>query len=186
MHNWARLLARICSASLLCIPIMGRSVSADPMVDFIIEQFQGQCDAAQAEYRGIDDDLDAPLEGILTLADDAIYQLDITTDGVTATVLYNEFHCTNVGYGWCGTGGCGFHIIVDGVVFFRDGGFRPLSVTVEDTAFVVIPIGGGGCVTSEGNIGAGVDTCYVVATWDARAQTFRSAGGEINLSPLNP
>jgi hypothetical protein len=162
------------------------AAEADPMVDFIIEQFQEQCDAEQANFRGIDDDLDAPLQGVLRLSDDAIYDIALTSDGLSGTVLYNEFHCTNVGYGWCGTGGCGFHIIVDGVTFYRRGGFRPSSLTADDTTIVLIPIHGSGCVTSEGNVGASVDPCYVVATWDADAATFRSKGGEIDLSPLNP
>jgi len=163
-----------------------RTVSAEPMVDFIVQQFQEQCDAEQAKYRGIDDDLDAPLQGILTLSEDAIYEIELTPEGVTGTVLYNEFHCTNIGYGWCGSGGCGFHLIVDGVAFFRQVGFRPFSVTEGNATFVLIPINGGGCVTSQGEIGAGVDTCYIVTTWDDRAQSFRSKGGEISLSPLNP
>jgi hypothetical protein len=191
--RFARLLRCVGAAlvSLSCLPLawgnfVGTAAAAEPIVDSIIQQAQEYCDAEQANYRGIDDDLDAPLEGILTLADDAVYQLNLTTDGVMATVLYNEFHCSNIGYSWCGTGGCGFHIIVDGVAFYRVGGFRPVSAIVEDTTFVLIPIHGGGCVTSEGIIGAGVDTCYVAATWDERSKTFRSQGGEINLSPLNP
>ena len=166
--------------------MMVQPVQADPMVDFISEQFQNQCDAEQASFRAIDDDLDAPLKGVLSLSEDAIYDITLTPDGVTGTVLYNEFHCTNLGYGWCGSGGCGFHLIVDGVIFSRQSGFRPYSVTQEDDTFLVIPIHGSGCITSEGNSGAGSDRCYVVATWDADLATFRSKGGEIDLSPLNP
>jgi hypothetical protein len=162
------------------------AAQADPMLDSIIAKFQEQCDVEQANYRRIDDDLDAPLRGTLRLSDDAIYDIALTPDGVTGTVLYNEFHCTNIGYGWCGTGGCGFHIIVDGIAFFRQGGFRPSSVTHQDETFVLIPIHGSGCVTSDGSRGAGVDPCYVVATWDVEAQTFRSKDGEINLSPISP
>lgn len=186
MRSWA--LRFLCHSypALLCVPMMIQPVQADPMVDFIIAQFQEQCDAEQANFRGIDDDLDAPLQGVLSLSEDAIYDIALTPGGVTGTVLYNAFHCTNIGYGWCGSGGCGFHLIVDGVAFFRRSGFRPFSVTQGDGSFVLIPIHGSGCVTSEGNSGAGVDPCYVVATWDAGAATFRSKGGEIDLSPLNP
>lgn len=172
--------------SLFGVCILAGTAEADPMVDFIIEQFQEQCDAEQANFRGIDDDLDAPLQGVLSLSEDAIYDIALTPDGFTGTVLYNEFHCTNIGYGWCGSGGCGFHLIVDGIAFFRRSGFRPSSVTQGDDTFVLIPIHGSGCVTSDGNSGAGADPCYVVATWDADAATFRSKGGEIDLSPLNP
>jgi hypothetical protein len=74
------------------------------------------CRSQQAYFRDADDDLDAPLQGQLTLAEDAVYEIELTPDGMTGTVVYNEFHWTNMGYAWCGTGGCGFHIIVDGVV----------------------------------------------------------------------
>lgn len=158
---------------------------ADPMLDFIVEQYQEQCDALQAQFRSVDDDLDAPLQGELTLADDAIYEINLTPDGFTGTVLYDEFHCTNVGYGWCGSGGCGFHIIVDGVAFYRQGGFPPSSVTVGDRTIVLMPIHGGGCVTSDGTSGSGADPCYVTAIWDPIAKTFRSKSGEITRSPLN-
>ena len=77
--------------------MMVQRVQADPMIDYIIEQFQGQCDAEQANFRGIDDDLDAPLQGVLSLSEDSIYDIALTPDGVTGTVLYNEFHCTNIG-----------------------------------------------------------------------------------------
>jgi len=186
MRNRLHLCRILRHASFICVTMMADLAHADPMVDFVIEQFQEQCDAEQANFLGIDGDLDPPRQGVLSLTDDAIYDIALTADGVTGTVLYNEFHCTNVGYGWCGSGGCGFHIIVDGVAFFRRSGFRPTSVTQGDGTFVLIPIHGSGCVTSDGHSGAGADPCYVVATWDSDAATFRSQGGEIDLSPLNP
>jgi hypothetical protein len=182
----ARMAGAIFSGFFFGFCIFAAPAEADPIVDFIIEQFQQQCDAEQANFRGVDDDLDAPLRGFLSLSEDAIYDIELTPDGVTATVLYHKFHCTNVGYGWCGSGGCGFHLIVDGVIFVRLGGFRPFSLTHGERTFVLIPIHGTGCVTSEGTSGAGVDPCYVVVTWDANGRTFRSNDGEINLSPLNP
>jgi predicted dehydrogenase len=62
-------------------------------------------------------------------------------------------------------------------------GKRPISVTADGLTFVLIPTHGSGCVTSEGTGGAGVNTCYVVATWDPIAETFRSKGGEIAINP---
>mgnify|MGYP007022325258 FL=1 len=105
MRRWALRFLSHSYPALLCVPMMVQPVQADPVVDFIIEQFQEQCDAEQANFRGIDDDLDAPLQGVLSLSEDAIYDIALTPDGVTSKVLYNEFHCTNVGYGWCGSGG---------------------------------------------------------------------------------
>jgi len=160
-----------------------KSALADAAIDDIVQQFQTQCDAEQASFRGVDDDLNTPLQGQLTLAEDATYQIELTPDGMTGTVVYNEFHCTNIGYAWCGSGGCGFHIIVDGVAYQRLTGFRPISVTADGLTFVLIPTHGSGCVTSEGTGRAGVNACYVVATWDPIAETFRSKGGEIAINP---
>ena len=47
---------------------MVQPVQADPIADFIIEQSQNHCDAEQASFRAIDDDLAAPLQGVLSLA----------------------------------------------------------------------------------------------------------------------
>ena len=97
MRSWALRFLSHLHPALLCVAMMVQPVQADPMVDFIIEQFQEQCDAEQANFRGIDDDLDAPLRGVLSLSEDAIYDIALTPSGVTGTVLYNEFHCTNIG-----------------------------------------------------------------------------------------
>ena len=183
MHDPFRALIRLAFAGLTVASLSAVPAQADTTVDDIVKQFQAACDAEQAYFRGVDDDLEEPLQGTLTLADDAIYQIQLTPDGVTGTVIYNEFHCSNVGYAWCGSGGCGFHIIVDGVAYQRMTGFRPISVSVGTNTFVLIPIHGSGCVTSEGTGGAGVDDCYVAATWDPSARTFRSKDGEITLPP---
>jgi hypothetical protein len=170
-------------AGLMITSFGAMSALADTAVDDIVQQFQTQCDAEQAYFLDADDDLDAPVQGQLTLAEEAIYEIALTPDGMTGTVLYNEFHCSNIGYAWCGSGGCGFHIIVDGVAYQRRTGFRPISVTADGQTFVLIPTHGSGCVTSEGTGSAGVNTCYVVATWDPSARTFRSKAGEITLPP---
>ena len=186
MHDPFRALMRLAFAGLTVASLSAIPAQAETTVDDIVQQFQAACDAEQAYFRGVDDDLEEPMQGTLTLAEDAIYQIQLTPDGATGTVIYHEFHCSNVGYAWCGSGGCGFHIIVDGYAYSRLTGFRPISVTTDDNTFVLIPIHGSGCVTSEGMGGAGVNECYVVATWDARAETFRSAGGEIRSITFDP
>lgn len=183
MHSSFRAFMRLAFAGLLTAAISGKAAQAETTVDDIVQQFQAACDAEQASFRGVDDDLEEPMQGNLTLAQDAIYQIQLTSDGATGTVIYNEFHCSNIGYAWCGSGGCGFHFIVDGVAYQRMTGLRPISVTAGTNTFVLIPIHGSGCVTSEGMDGAGVDDCYVVATWDPSARTFRSKDGEITLPP---
>lgn len=185
MHDLFHFTLRLACAGLLAVCSSGVAAQAVTTVEDIVQQFQAACDAEQASFRGIDDDLE-PLQGTLTLAEDAIYEIILTPDGLIGTVVYNEFHCSNIGYAWCGSGGCGFHLIVDGVAYQRMTGFRPISVTAGANTFVLIPIHGSGCVTSEGIGGAGVDDCHVVAIWDPRADTFRSAGGQIRSSPIDP
>ena len=80
------------------------------MLDFVVQQFQNQRDAVQIEFRSVDGDLGAPPESVLTLSDDVIDKINLTSDGVITTILYNDFHCTNTGYGWCSSGGCGFFL----------------------------------------------------------------------------
>lgn len=99
------------------------------VIDHLINKYEAQCQAEQPKYPGIDDDLDEPIIGVLTVPPDNIYQIELDTEGKTGTVLYPEFHCSNVGWGWCGTGGCGFYIIVDGVTFRRQVSFEPQSIT---------------------------------------------------------
>jgi hypothetical protein len=183
MRNAFHALRHSVLAGLMITSFGAMSALADTAVDDIMHQFQAECNAELASFRGVDDDLDAPLQGQLMLAEDAIYEIELTPDGMTGTVLYNEFHCTNIGYAWCGSGGCGFHIIVDGVTYQRRTGFRPISVTADDNTFVLIPTHGSGCITSEGTGGAGVNMCFVVTTWDPSARTFRSKDGEITLPP---
>ena len=67
LRRFTTALVSMSSLLFACGSIVG-SVHAEPMVDFIVQQFQEQCDAEQADFRGIDDDLDAPLQGVLTLS----------------------------------------------------------------------------------------------------------------------
>ena len=46
--------------SLFGLSILAGAAEADPMIDFIIEQFQEQCDAEQANFRGIAEGIKAP------------------------------------------------------------------------------------------------------------------------------
>ena len=91
MRSWVlQFLSHSCPA-LLCVAMMVQPVKADPMVDFIFEQFQEQCDAEQANFRGIDDDLDAPLRGVLSLSEDAIYDIALTPDCVFRGMVGTDF-----------------------------------------------------------------------------------------------
>ena len=186
MPNFVKNALPLLSMIFFIFGMIALSAQADPALDVIVAQYKEQCDALQAPFRGVDDDLDAPLHGELTLADDAIYEVTLTPDGVTGTVLYNEFYCTNIGAGWCGTSGCGFSIIIDGVAYERSSGYRPYSITAGGKTYILMPVHGGACQTSDGVTGAGSDECVLVAVWDPEAQTFRSKDAEITLSPFNP
>lgn len=143
----------------------------------LLQEFQQEC--TDMQELDIDaEDLSKPPVGKLTLDPSNIYDLQIHTSGTTATVLYPSFHCENYGFPFCGTGGCGFYLIVDGKVFYRPGGFKPHVVTLTNDygsrTVVVFGIHGSGCDTAEGSSGAGADPCYRTATWSDGRQTFFS------------
>jgi hypothetical protein len=112
-------------------------------------------------------------ESILSLDPKNLYEIQLTPEGKTATVLYSEFHCRNAGAGWCGSGGCSFHIISDGQIFDGRGG-KPYSVTAKDTTLIIVPVHGSECVNSDGEILYGAANCSMVAEWDAKYSTFHS------------
>jgi hypothetical protein len=90
-----------------------------------------------------------------------------------------------VGYPWCGSGGCGFYIIVDGITYVREGGFNPTSVTFEygseQETVVLFAVHGIGCENKEGRSGAGSDPCYSSVVWSEERQSFYSIDGSVDL-----
>jgi hypothetical protein len=156
-------------------------------IDEIVQYYQAQCDEEQASVLPeIDEeDTDKPENGVLTLAPDSIYDIQITPSGKQATALVPQFHCSSIGHAWCGSGGCGFFLIVDGTTYFRDGGFNPTSVTFEYGAglqtVVLFPVHGIGCENKEGQSGAGSDPCYSSVVWDEDRQSFFSIDGSVDL-----
>lgn len=156
-------------------------------IDEIVQYYQARCDEEQAS---VQPDIDAELSetlttGVLTLDPDSIYDIQITPTGEQATVLVPEFHCSNIGYGWCGSGGCGFFLIVDGTVYFRQGGFRPKSVTFQyiggQETVLLFGTHGTGCKSATGSVGAGVDACFSSFVWDEMQRTFLSIDGSVEL-----
>ncbi len=101
-----------------------------------------------------------------------------------ASILYADFHCTNIGFGWCGSSGCTSYVIVGGVTL-QTLGFEPKSVALISqrehappdggtTIAVVVPRSGGACVTAEGKSPSNDRACYSLAVWDDEAKTFNS------------
>ena len=152
-------------------------------IDVITAEFQEQCDAEQGHFRDIDADMNAPLRGELTLGESKIYQIPITTDGKLATVLVPEFRCTNIGYAWCGTGGCGFFIIVDGIPYRKWVSHEPRSITIptytDEEVVIIYPQHGGSCDTASDQSLSGSDSCYSLFMWNERLSTFISPDGSI-------
>jgi hypothetical protein len=143
-------------------------------LQYIISDYQDQCVKAQEDFRDIDYKEGDPVVAELELSEDNIYEITIDKDGKTATVLHAQFGCTNVGYPWCGSGGCDSYVIVEGVSYSSWGG-KPVSVQNGDRYVVLIPRGGLACHNSV-DIGlSNAAPCYTAAVWDSTHKTFNSA-----------
>ena len=131
------------------------------------------CVSEQAQFNNMQVQ-DAEPETIqLKLSDDSIYQIDITADGKKATVLHTNFSCNNIGYAWCGSGGCSSYIIVDGVSFTAFG-LKPLAVKVEDEMIVLIPRSGSQCQNALPDSLSKDSLCFDAAVWDDKLEAFNS------------
>jgi len=156
-------------------------------IDEIVQYYQAQCDEEQASVLPeIDEeDTDKPKKGVLTLAPDSIYDIQITPSGKQATALIPLFHCSNIGHAWCGSGGCGFYLIVDGTTYFRQAAFSPTSVTFEygigQETVVLFAVHGTGCKDAGGKGGVGSDPCYSSVVWSEERQSFYSIDGSVDL-----
>ncbi len=174
---------------IMSLPAHAFAGTTESTLQYILDDYQAQCVASQEEAMEPvpgGEDLSAVR---ITVRDDSIYEIDITTDGKKATVFYADPLCPQIGSGWCGTGGCKSYVIVDGVSF-EASGFKPTSVAVDDNSVVVmVPRAGGACVNTNGRTPSNNVSCYSVAVWDDYSQTFNSMGsGEpvFKLSDFNP
>ncbi|MDB4101426.1 hypothetical protein N9567_04815 [Planktomarina temperata] len=152
------------------------AASNEETLKYIIADYQDQCEKAQQDFRDVDYEESDPVVAELKLSEDNIYEITIDKDGKTATVLHAQFGCTNVGYSWCGSGGCDSYVIVEGVSYSSWGG-KPVSVQNGDRYVVLIPRGGLACHNSA-DIGlSNAAPCYTAAVWDSLRKTFNSASG---------
>lgn len=179
------LIKRLCLLSLISAysPASADLANFKPSISKIIDSYNKSCHAEQSEFPTIDEDPIDPSKMLVSLDPINVYDIQIDQAGTVATVLYPEFHCKNVGYGWCGTGGCGFYLVVDDKIFHRAGGFQPQPATISGhygtQTVVVFGIHGSGCEDADGKGGAGVDPCYSIVAWDEHRQTFFSRDGDI-------
>ena len=130
--------------TLLLFPMSLSAASNEETLQYIISDYQDQCEKAQEDFRDIDYEEGDPVVAELELSEDNIYEITIDKDGKIATVLHAAFTCTNVGRSWCGSGGCDSYVVVDGVSYAA-WGWKPVSVQVGDSYVVLVPRSGGAC-----------------------------------------
>jgi len=162
----------------MLLPTHAFAGTTESTLQYILDDYQAQCVASQKEsMEAVPDGEDLSAVRI-KLDDDSIYEIDITTDGKKATVLYANPWCPQIGSGWCGSGGCTSYVIVDGVSF-EASGFKPVSVAVSDNSVaVMVPRSGGACINTNGQTPSNNVSCYSVAVWDDYSQTFNSIGSD--------
>ena len=129
-------------ALIFLLPLPTFAASNEETLQYIISDYQDQCEKAQENFRDIDYEEGDPVVAELGLSEDNIYEITVDKDGKTATVLHAAFTCTNVGRSWCGSGGCDTYIIVNGVSYTA-WGWKPVSVQVGDSYVVLVPRSGG-------------------------------------------
>ena len=157
---------------ILLLPLPTFAASNQETLQYIIADYQDQCEKAQEDFREIDYEAGDPVVAELELSEDNIYEITIDKDGKTATVLHAEFSCTGIGYFWCGNSSCASYVIVDGVSFTTRG--KPVSIQVGDDYVVLIHRGNLACHNgSERSLMVG-SPCYFVAAWDDELKTFNS------------
>lgn len=167
--------------ALFCVlSLQATSVRADftpnPLVSALVQWHYDDC---QARIDLRDEDKS---ERSFSYDPQDIYDIDLADD-VVGTVVYRAFACEGEGRGWCGSGGCGYFIVVGDQIFGRSGGFPPEMVFPVDidTPILLMPIHGGACEgVSEEDI-SGANTCYLVATWHSYLKTFQSYEGTYPL-----
>jgi hypothetical protein len=159
---------------IMLLPVHAFAGTTESVLQYIMDDYKAQCVAAQQES------MEAMREGEdlnpvkIKFYDEDIYEIDITAQGKKATVFHASPWCPQIGFPWCGTGGCTSYVIVDGVSFETWGG-RPLSVSVSDYRVVVIvPRSGGSCVDANGSTLSNSASCYSVAVWDDQTKIFNS------------
>jgi len=172
----------------LTFSIQAAAASNEETLQYIIADYQAQCEKAQEDFRDIDYKEGDPVIAELKLSEDNIYEITIDKGGKTATVLHAYFSCTNIGYSWCGTSGCDSYVIVDGVSY-TSRGWKPMSVDIGGGYVVLIPKSGGACHNSL-EIGiSNADPCYIAAVWDSSRNTFNSASSSqyvLTISEFEP
>jgi hypothetical protein len=145
----------------------------NPVVQSIVEWHRQYCfeDLARTESS-------TPRQSDFGIDEGSIYDIEIGEDQ-SATVIYKSFTCKGLGHGWCGSGGCGYFIVVEDKIFERQLGFEPLVIDIPiyngTRPGLLIPLHGTSCEGAAGESMSGADTCYALATWNNYFHAFQAA-----------
>ena len=166
--------------ALACIWIVFISLPAiaqdhpNPTVQSIVDWHRQYC---YNDLKDLRDENRVLLESDFGIDEGSIYDFEIA-EGQKATVVYKSFTCEGAGHGWCGSGGCGYFIVVGEKIFARQLGYEPSVVQVPvyqgSIPAIVIPLHGPSCEGAAGESMAGADTCFAMATWNEYWETFQS------------
>lgn len=158
-------------------------IESQPLLDSVINWYRERCTELVPE--GEPDELIIP--------DNPTYEMVIDDNGNTASVLYTDFSCGELGPTWCGTGGCHTYIFVDGKAFAWLSSFAPYTFKIPNTygsstrTAVMFPLHGGYCKSAGKEEAYGTFGCYEIALWDDQRKTFMTRSGALTLfDPLGP
>ena len=87
MRKWKTQFLCFGLAGLIGISAAGADSRTDTAVNLILRKFE----------KGCSERLGRTLKSELKIPDDSIYEIDITPEGKTATVIYNNFNCPGGG-----------------------------------------------------------------------------------------
>lgn len=180
----------ITSAPSLANSVQGVPKKDQLVIDKITDDYRELCVELQTQQGLRTGDVSDSLLEDISLSDDSIYQIQIDNSGKTATVVYSEFKCEGIDYEyrWCGTGGCGFYLIVDGILFDRNVAFRPKSIKIptntSENIAVIYPLHGFQCNTASGQPSSGPEPCYGMAIWSDQRQNFLTRDPYFMLNDL--
>jgi hypothetical protein len=156
-------LMRILFAILLILPTHVFAASNTDIVNQIVASFSAECSALQDDAQNGETFYE--LVPVI-VSDESIYEIQITSNGKMATVLFSDFSCPGVGASsWCGSSGCEVFIIVDGVSY-ETRGWKPFTVAHGEEVLVMLPRSGGACGIENGA------PCYTVTIWNENDKEF--------------
>lgn len=142
-------------------------------VHAVFDAYEAQC------QRDLNSDIN------LSPTKSSLYQIRIDEEETTATVLYTDFSCGDLGPIWCGSGGCNVYLFVDGKTFEWRVTFPPYALQIPNPytsslrSSVIFPLHGMYCKGSNGEHASGMFGCYEIALWDKQQKTFMTRTGTL-------